>query len=327
MLCDPNKYDRVVVGISGGKDSLACVLHLIEQGVDPDKIELHHHLVDGAVDEDSFFDWPVTRAYCEAFARAFGLKLTFSWREGGLLREMMRNDAPTAPVAIPWPSTEGVVRLGGKGPVGTRLKYPQQTGNLAQRWCSSSAKIDCFARYLNNHEQFTKGTTLVVTGERAEESANRASYAEFEIHRSDLRNGLKIQRVIDHWRPVHQWSEQMVWDALKRWRVQPHPSYELGWSRCSCFGCVFNGKERWGVMAAIDPERFARFSAKETEFGVTIHRKKSLQEQVAEIKKLPQIDWRWVEVALSESWERPIFVDEGDWVLPSGAFAGSGDGP
>ena len=39
-------YDRILVAFSGGKDSLAALLHLLELGVDPARIELHHHDVD-----------------------------------------------------------------------------------------------------------------------------------------------------------------------------------------------------------------------------------------------------------------------------------------
>lgn len=55
-------YDRYVVAFSGGKDSLACLLHLLECGVDRSKIELHHHLVDGR-EGSTLFDWPVTESY------------------------------------------------------------------------------------------------------------------------------------------------------------------------------------------------------------------------------------------------------------------------
>lgn len=83
--CDVLSYDRIVVFFSGGKDSVACVLHLLECGVDPERIELHHHLVDGR-EGSSLMDWPVTDAYCQAFADAFSLKLYFSWKERGFER-------------------------------------------------------------------------------------------------------------------------------------------------------------------------------------------------------------------------------------------------
>jgi 3'-phosphoadenosine 5'-phosphosulfate sulfotransferase (PAPS reductase)/FAD synthetase len=44
---DLRSYDHILVSCSGGKDSLACLLHLIDEGADPARIELHHHDVDG----------------------------------------------------------------------------------------------------------------------------------------------------------------------------------------------------------------------------------------------------------------------------------------
>ena len=41
------EYDKIIVLFSGGKDSLACVLHLLELGVPREKIELWHHDIDG----------------------------------------------------------------------------------------------------------------------------------------------------------------------------------------------------------------------------------------------------------------------------------------
>ena len=114
-------YDHVVLFTSGGKDATACLLHLLEQGVDPDRIELHHHEVDGH--GATFMDWPVTGAYVAAQATAFGLPLFRSWREGGFEREMLRQDAPTAPILFETP--DGLMRAGGAGPRNTRLRFPQ----------------------------------------------------------------------------------------------------------------------------------------------------------------------------------------------------------
>jgi tRNA(Ile)-lysidine synthase TilS/MesJ len=44
---DLNSYDVIVVAFSGGKDSIACVLHLLELGGPRERIELWHHDVDG----------------------------------------------------------------------------------------------------------------------------------------------------------------------------------------------------------------------------------------------------------------------------------------
>ena len=56
---DPDTYDHVIVAFSGGKDSVACLLHLLDLGVPREKIELWHHDVDGREGSD-LMDWPVT---------------------------------------------------------------------------------------------------------------------------------------------------------------------------------------------------------------------------------------------------------------------------
>lgn len=97
-------YDRIVVAFSGGKDSVACVLHLLEMGVPPAKIELRHHEVDGR-ESAALMDWPSTPAYCRAVASVLGIRYLASWKEGGFEREMTRNNTPTAPTH--WESLGG----------------------------------------------------------------------------------------------------------------------------------------------------------------------------------------------------------------------------
>lgn len=104
------------------------------------------------------------------------------------------------------------------GPLGTRMRFPQQRASLNTRWCSSVVKIDVAASYLRNDTQFRNQRTLVVTGERAEESSSRARYATFERHRTDTRDS-KTAPHIDHLRAVHSWSEEEVWVIIARIQV------------------------------------------------------------------------------------------------------------
>ncbi len=78
------RYDKYIVAFSGGKDSTALVLHLLDLGIAKDKIELWHHDIDGG-NGDHFMDWPITKAYCQSFADALGIQIYFSWKVGGFL--------------------------------------------------------------------------------------------------------------------------------------------------------------------------------------------------------------------------------------------------
>ena len=315
-------YDRYVVFFSGGKDSVACVLHLLEMGVDRDRIELHHHLVDGR-EGSALMDWPVTEAYCAAFARAFGLRLFLSWKEGGFEREMTRDNARTAPIAFE--SEDGsIVRTGGdRGTLGTRRKFPQVSADLRVRWCSAYLKVDVGARVLTTEPRFLAGRTLVLTGERAEESSARAKYCSFELHRSDNRSGRRVKRHIDHWRPIHAWAEADVWEILKRHRVNPHPAYHLGLGRTSCRTCIFGSPAQWATVRLHFPASFNRIAQYEQEFGTTIHRSRTVNE-LADRGVPYECDAKWIEIAESTTFDEPILVD--NWTLPKGAF-GESAGP
>lgn len=320
---DLASYDRFVVAFSAGKDSLACALHLLELGVPAHKIEIHHHCVDGDVrDGEGLMDWPVTTDYCRVFARHIGASFQTSWREGGIEREMLRLDQRTAPVVF-YKNGERIEVGGVNGPLGTRRKFPQQSASLATRYCSSSSKIDVCASYLRNDQTFRHARTLLVTGERAEESSARANYATFEPHRVDARTG-RTGRHIDHWRAVHEWSEAKVWAIIKRHSIVPFCSYWLGYSRASCLFCIFGSKNQWATNRLVAPQRFRKIANYEANFGVTIHRKLSVIEQADLGTPFAAATGPWVAVALSSTWDVPIITD--DWKLPPGAF-GENCGP
>lgn len=278
---DLDSYDKIIVAFSGGKDSIACFLHLLDRAVPISKIELWHHEIDGREhDEDDagalLMDWPCTVPYCRAFAKEFGVSIFFSWREGGFAREMGRKETPTAPVYFE--DSDGVVHSrGGKGPRGTRGVFPQVCADLSKRWCSAYLKIDVASAAIRGQPRFHNARTLIITGERAQESAARARYARLEIDRSDAR-GKRLGRHVDHWRPIQDWTEETVWDALCRHAVYAPPAYILGWSRLSCLFCIFGNANQWASARYVAPELFDRVVRKEAESGLTIHRSKSVVE-------------------------------------------------
>jgi 3'-phosphoadenosine 5'-phosphosulfate sulfotransferase (PAPS reductase)/FAD synthetase len=315
---DLPSYDHIIVAFSGGKDSLACLLHLLELGVPRERIELWHHDVDGR-EGSSLMDWPCTRDYCRAIAQAFELPIYFSWKQGGFEREMLRSDAPTAPTVFETP--EGQRIAGGAGRPGTRGQFPQVSPDLSVRWCSAYLKIDPCALAIRNQQRFAGRRTLVITGERAEESASRARYKPFEPHRADNREG-KTPRPVDQWRPVHGWAEHEVWAIIERHRVNPHPCYRLGWGRCSCAACIFGSPDQWASLRAANPAQFGAVAAHEARSGKTIQRKLSVV-QVADKGTPYPMDAEDIRAALSTSFEEPVILPPGAWKLPRGAFGDS----
>ncbi len=217
---DLGAYRRFVVAFSGGKDSLAALLHLLSFGVPAHAIELHHHDVDGH--GPTFMDWPCTPGYVRAIADHFGIALYVSWREGGFARELARDDAPTAPIVFETPT--GIGRAGGNGPAGTRGLFPQTSPDLRVRWCSPALKIDVLAAAIRNQSRFLDGRTLVITGERAEAclpstSAPRARFA----CRGDRPRSARCPDLHRDGRYLGRWHDR----AAPRGPVDPRPSAQL----------------------------------------------------------------------------------------------------
>lgn len=330
---DLQSYDRIIVAFSGGKDSLASVLHLLDAGVPKGKIELWHHDVDGH-GGSTLMDWACTASYCRKVAGALDMPIYFSWKVGGFEREMNRNNALTAPTQWEEPQADGSVvvkQTGGKlGKPSTREKFPQVSADLTVRWCSAYLKIDVCRRALANDPRFVNSRTLVVTGERAEESASRAKYATFEPHEADLRNGKRKPRHIDAWRPVHGWSEELVWATIQRHGVNPHPAYRLGWGRVSCAACIFGSANQWASLKAVAPDMVDTIVNYEERFGVTIKRNVTVREQASKGEAYAALETEDGKAAAVEAadkdWNGQVILEPGDWKMPAGAF-GESTGP
>lgn len=314
---DPLGYDHYLVSFSGGKDSMACLLHLLELGVPREKMELWHMLVDGR--DRAFMDWPVTEAYCHAVAAHFGLPLYLSWKDGGFRRELLRDQAATAPTY--WECPDGTVGVtGGNGPLGTRLQFPQVSADLSVRWCSAYLKIDVCAKAIAGQDRFRGKRTLLVTGERAEESSNRAKYAVVEADRTH-RNGTRVRRHVERWRPVLGWKEAQVWEIMERWKVRPHPAYQLGYGRVSCATCIFGNADQWATAAAVLPGQVDEVMALEQQSGKTIQRKHSVGELVEMGRPYAALRADVAAQCRSTRYTLPVLMDP--WELPAGAYGDS----
>jgi 3'-phosphoadenosine 5'-phosphosulfate sulfotransferase (PAPS reductase)/FAD synthetase len=318
VLLPLNQYDKIIVALSGGKDSAACALHLLDLGVPTEKIELWHQAVDGR--GERFMDWPITESYCVAFAQAIGVPLYFQWREGGFLREMLRNNTPTAPVQF-MTRSGGIKHVGGKGPDGTRMKFPQVSADLSVRWCSAYLKIDVARRVFSNDCRFDDGTFLFISGERRQESAARSKYAEVERHPSTNR-----RRRIDQWRCIIDWTEEQVWGIIRRHRIRPHPAYYLGWGRVSCALCIFGDEDQWASARALLPDQFKRISNYEKSFGVTIQRSRSIEQLADAGTSFIPDDERLRTLSMSEEYPQSMILvpQHEEWIMPPGAFKRAG---
>lgn len=320
-------YDHIVVLHSGGKDSHASLLTLIEQGVDMRRVEVWHHPVDGRT-EDGLMDWVFTDSYMEKLCAAYNVPLYFSWLQGGIEGEMLKENAYSQPHIVQTPTgTLTLERDTTRSQPGTRRRFPQQSANLATRWCSSAAKIDVGRRAVTNQDRFLHSKTLFITGERREESPNRARYNQLEAHAVDRRNG-RLGRHVDAWRPVLHYSEEMVWELMERHRVVAPVPYRLHWSRSSCQTCIYNSPATWATIKKYWPARINRVAAYEKEFDCTISRKLiNVVDLSATAEAFNITDMDALAQASQAEFTLPIFTPEGQkWELPPGAFGKEGCG-
>jgi 3'-phosphoadenosine 5'-phosphosulfate sulfotransferase (PAPS reductase)/FAD synthetase len=336
-------YDLYIVAFSGGAGSLACLLHLIESKIPLDRVELWHHRVDG-IENDLLFDWECTSDYAGKVATAFGIPVYFSWREGGLEREMLRENAPTAPIWFESP--EGLHKTGGKSNrVATRLQFPQISNSLSARWCTSYSKLDVMKSAIANQERLKNKNTLIITGEYRQNST-KSKYKELDFHTTTTKS-----RTIHHWRPVINWSNSRIWEIIKRWSVNPHVSYKLGWNKCSCMLCIFSSDDQWASAYNVYPARVLKISDYEKRFGRTIAYKTKISkaidyqrfpirgkvcrvgsiikkriiiqdpvlERVARGNSFPMA-FEDIIQARSKKWHQPIFLNSDQWEMPLGAI-------
>ena len=319
-------YDKIILSFSGGKDSIACFLYLLECGVPLEKIELWHQYIDGyGLQEIPFFDWRSTHGYVEAFANHFGVKLEKQWRDGGFYREMMRNNQRTGDVYFTrndqvhyLPTTKGNPR--------TRMMWPAVSSDLNARWCSGYLKIDVAARALANTEDLKDKRILFITGERREESVKRSKYKEYEFHRTNSKS-----RLVHHWRIIIDMTERTVWDLMEKHGIIAHPAYFLGLSRLSCRKCIFFSPDHWATLLQIDPREISSIDKIEKELDFTLYHKKekgrnvsiSIWDYMQKGKSLitPE-NTKYIPIAMSD-YNGPITTN--NWILPTGAF-GSGGG-
>ena len=319
MDFDLLSYDRYIVSFSGGKDSTACLLYLLDNGVPKEKIELWHQEIDGR--GPSLFDWEVTPDYCRQVGAAFGIPVLFQWKEGGFTREMLREDSLTAPIHFELPDGTSVKVGGERGKPSTRRRFPQPSPDLRVRWCSAYLKIDVCATALRHDPRFQGIRTLVLSGERGEESPQRAKYAILEPDKADLRDGRHAFRHIDRFRPIRDWKEQRVWDILEKYRVRPHPCYYLGFGRCSCKFCVFGNQHQFASAACISRHKADRLIAFEKEFGSTLKRDTDLASLIVKGRPYEAITPELARLATAFEYTEPVIVPkDGTWFMPSGAF-------
>lgn len=241
--------DRVVVSVSGGKDSAALMQWAVDN-FEKDLIVCVHAKID--------IDWKETVPVVEAQCKHFGLPLTVvsaidkDGKDLGFLSILtgIRRDRKTGEAK--------------------KNQFP----NMGNRWCTSRLKvgpIDKFVRSL-------KGRVLVLIGERREESSQRAK---LEAWRPDENNS-KVGREVVKFSPILDLTEKQVWNIIEANNIPKHPCYSWGVSRASCAICIFSSNKEIALAAKHAPEIVAKYVESEAKIHHTFRYKPATKSRAEE---------------------------------------------
>lgn len=239
---------------------------------------------------------------------------------------MLRDNQRTAPTCFELSDGSEITVGGVAGKLSTRRKFPQCSPDLRVRWCSAYLKVDVASAAIRNDPRFHNKRVLVISGERGEESPQRAKYAVFEPDRADNRNG-KSKRHVDRFRPIRDWKECQVWEIIERYRVRVHPCYYMGWSRCSCMWCIFGNRHQFASAAHIDHARANELTLLEVQFKCTMKRNTDLGSLIKSGTPYTTITKDLSDLATQYLYDQPIIIPRSvQWQLPAGAY-GDNCGP
>ena len=231
--------EPIIIGVSGGKDSLATILHLRDIKAN----------VIGYIYADTGWEHSKHREYLEYLQHSLGFTLTMV---------QAKIDIKDAPVTLPddlatavgvnSDTTKELIAkalesiLGFSSPMVRRiLKY----GSLPaghRRWCTSELKVKPIVEWWDEH---APDDAIYATGVRRSESVKRANYKEWE---EDPVGGYM------HWRPLIDWSLGDVVARIEKGHIEPNECYKLGATRVGCWPCIRYSKESLKALN-LDPKR------------------------------------------------------------------------
>lgn len=258
----------LVVSLSGGKDSTATYLYLMERGI-LDRVERAGGTV-RRVFSDTGWELPPTYAYLRELEARFGpIDRVALWVPGSADEPQPPGYALLTPAAKTpawgdggymhadrWAYARLIeARLGHYSPLVRLMMEWRKVPTVVRRWCTDETKrrpVQAYLARLND--------PINAIGVRAEESPSRAAMPEWEWS-NDYDAHV--------WRPIHRLSKADVIALHQRHGLAPNPLYTQGSGagRVGCGPCVYSGRSDLRWLAAEHPGRLALLS----EIEVLIH--------------------------------------------------------
>jgi len=198
------KGSDLVVGVSGGKDSLAVCLHFNELDYKYKRVF-----------SDTGWEHPQTYEYLQYLESVIG-------KIDRVKRVVDVDDQHRDFV-------DSIEQdLGFESPFVGLIIHFMCIPNARRKFCTPRLKVDPIATYLNDLDD-----PINVVGIRHDESHKRAKMDEWEwFDHFDCYT----------WRPILSWSFDDVANIHKRHNVKPNPLYLSGHNRVGCYPCIYANK-------------------------------------------------------------------------------------
>jgi len=225
----------VVVNHSGGKDSQAMLIRLLEAGVPKRQILVAHASL-GDV------EWPGALEHAQNQAVAAGVAFVVARARRGFF-EMVEDRFVARPEVPSFPSSE-------------------------HRQCTSDLKRGPIEREVRRYAKEHGFTTIVnAMGIRAQESPSRKKQPTWSVNKAQSVAG----RRWFNWLPIHHLTTAEVFAGIAAAGQKPHPAYAAGNERLSCVFCILGSANDARNGAIRNPELYDRYVALEARTGYSMH--------------------------------------------------------
>ena len=235
---------KIILNISGGKDSTALLLWAMERGIDfqpvyADTGNEHAATLEYVRDLPHRSGCPEIRWVRADFSDSFvgrRKRLPEKWRRDGVSEERIQ-EALEALHPTGNPFLDLCILKG---------RFP----STRARFCSEELKHKAI------HEEIIlpwldKGyETVSMLGIRADESRSRSRMLRLE----DLNNGRWV------YRPILNWNVDKVFAIHRRHGIEPNPLYRLGFARVGCMPCIHEAKGGVRNISQRFPEHISRIA-------------------------------------------------------------------